>query len=111
MLPLLAKSVDEQVRLGREIQNLKDQNNRSENRILELISSMKVQKEVPPQVLLQRPVILHDALGRISPFHLEFISSAKAFLPVLEARFEHVGLNRVRRHLFILRDLKKTEVN
>ena len=48
-------------------------------------------------MLLQQPVVLHDALGWIAPLHLEFIGSVAAFLAVLKIRFEHVGRPKVTR--------------
>lgn len=38
---------------------------------------IRVDKEIPTQVLLSKPVILLDACGRSAPFHLEFIDSAE----------------------------------
>ena len=42
---------------------------------------IKVDKEIPAQVLLSKPAILHDARGRIFPFHLDFIDSAEVSIP------------------------------
>lgn len=84
--------------------SLLTQNQRLEGHILELKALVNSQKNVPPQIMLQRPVVLHDALGRIAPFHLEFISSAEALLAVLRVRFEQVGADRVRRLMFDLRE-------
>lgn len=57
-------------------------------------------------------MILLDALGRIAPFHLEFITSADALLAVLKVRFKNVGSNRVQRLLFDLRQVgKKNEID
>ena len=38
---------------------------------------IRVNQEVPAQVLLSKPVILLDARGRYAPFHLEFIDTAE----------------------------------
>ena len=38
---------------------------------------IRVDQEVPAQVLLSKPVILLDAHGRYAPFHLEFIDTAE----------------------------------
>ena len=35
------------------------------------------QKEIPGQVLRQQPVYLEDARGVVTPFHLEFVTSAE----------------------------------
>ena len=38
---------------------------------------IRVNQEVPAQVILSKPVILLDARGRYAPFHLEFIDTAE----------------------------------
>ena len=45
--------------------------------IQELTTMLRDSQEIPPQVFLSTPVVLLDACGRIAPFHLEFIDSAK----------------------------------
>lgn len=42
---------------------------------------LTVDKEIPAQVLLSKPVILLDARGRFFPFHLESIDSAEVRIP------------------------------
>ena len=39
--------------------------------------TIRVNQEIPAQVLLSKPVILLDARGRYAPFHLEFIDTAE----------------------------------
>jgi hypothetical protein len=63
-----------------------------------------MQRIPPPQVLLQEPVILHDARGRISPFHLDFINSTEAFLAVLRVRFQDLGRTKIERGEFSIED-------
>ncbi|ESZ93230.1 hypothetical protein SBOR_6386 [Sclerotinia borealis F-4128] len=46
---------------------------------------------IPSQVNRQHPVYLIDALGRHTPFHLEFIRLKEAFVSVLKINFSHVG--------------------
>jgi hypothetical protein len=46
------------------------------------------------RALIQEPFILEDALGRITPVHLQFISSWEAFDAVLETRFKGVNGSR-----------------
>ena len=48
-------------------------------------------KRIPGQVERQQPVFLIDGLGRASPFHLEFIRSAEAFVAVLAVNFRKLG--------------------
>ena len=38
---------------------------------------IRVIQEVPAQVLLSKPVVLLDACGRYTPFHLELIDTAE----------------------------------
>jgi hypothetical protein len=49
------------------------------------------------RLLIQEPFILEDAIGRISPLHMKFISSWEAFDSVLEIRFQKVqGYQKVK---------------
>lgn len=50
------------------------------------------QVTLPPQILLQQPVFLLDAFGKVSPFHLEFIDSSECFIAVMKARFSNAGV-------------------
>jgi hypothetical protein len=102
MFRLLQDALNQKDRLEQKMKDLMAQNNTLETHIL-----IKTQNEVPPQILLQRPVVLHDALGRIAPFHLEFISSVEALLAVLKIRFKTVGLKKVILLQFELRDRKQ----
>ena len=61
---------------------------------------------LPPQVLLQKPVMFLDALDRLAPIHLEWINSYEAFLAVLKVRFKHVGLKMVENGEFALQATK-----
>jgi hypothetical protein len=38
-------------------------------------TQIRIQGEIPAQVLLQQPMIFRDALDRVTPVHLEFIDS------------------------------------
>ena len=82
------------------------QNKLLEEQCLEIKAAITLQKDIPPQVLLQKPVVLNDALGRIAPFHLEFINSPEALLAVLRVRFQNVGKHRINQLLFELRNSK-----
>lgn len=63
--------------------------------VQELNRMLKVQTALPPQVLLQKPVILLDAFGKIAPFHLDFIDSMECFTAVLKIRFRQAGVGKV----------------
>ncbi|KAL8966691.1 MAG: hypothetical protein Q9197_005846 [Variospora fuerteventurae] len=56
--------------------------------------TVQLQLELPPQVLLQKPVTLLDACGKVSAFHLDFINCAEAFLAVMRIRFQQYGVDR-----------------
>jgi len=56
--------------------------------------------------LIQEPFILEDAIGRLSPVHLQFISSWEAFEAVLEDRFRgHKGHEKVLQRAYALQEL------
>lgn len=50
-------------------------------RLLALVNDLptriRLESEIPPQVLLQKPVTFLDALGRVAPMHLDFINSVE----------------------------------
>ena len=50
--------------------------------VSELKKMLELQAAVPPQVLLQQPVILLDPFGKTAPFHLDFIDSCDCFMSV-----------------------------
>jgi hypothetical protein len=82
--------------------------------------------EIPPQVLLRQPVTFLDALGRVSPVHLDFIDSTEvtdysigrlkfanndqAFIAVLKVKFKNVGLSKIERREFRLSDPHRNQV-
>ena len=80
--------------------------------ILDLQCSIQMQKELPPQVLLSKPIVLSDACGHVAAFHLDFITSMDVFLAVLKARFKEngvsqKGLKKLDRSEFVFRDRHK----
>ena len=52
------------------------QNHKMIQKLQDLHTIIRMDKEIPAQVLLSKPAILLDARGRFCPFHLEFIDSA-----------------------------------
>jgi hypothetical protein len=71
---------------------LVSQNQQLQKSLDEIQVLLRVQCTIPPQVLLQQPVILLDAFGKIAPFHLEFIDSLEAFIAVLKIRSTQAGV-------------------
>lgn len=63
-------------------------------------------KNLPQQIERERPVELLDAFGRVCPVHLEFITSAEAFIAVLKIRFKDAGLRKIERRQFALENAK-----
>lgn len=81
--------------------------------LAQMRSVVQLQMEIPPQVHLQKPVILLDACGKVSAFHLDFITCFEALLAVLKIRFqqhgvEERGLRMLDDSQFILEDHRGT---
>ena len=70
----------------------------------EMVVSM--QATLPLKVERQQPVLFLDACGRLSPIHLEFITSAEAFLAVLKIRFKDAGMQKIEKGQFILEEAR-----
>lgn len=64
----------------------------------------RIQTHLPPQIQRERPVLLLDECGRLSPSHSEFVSSAEAFLAVLKIRFKNRGLHKIEHRQFFVED-------
>ena len=107
MFGMLQETLKKNERLEQRFDEIKGQNQCLERHIIEVKASIQMQRNVPPQVPFQQPVILHDALGRIYPFHLEFVTSAAALKAILEVRFQNVGLRKVVSNQYGLRDLTR----
>jgi hypothetical protein len=80
--------------------------------VMELVQLVRQQNEIPPQVLLQRPVKLLDACGFETYFHVNFVISLDVFKHAIRARFEEQGvstngLQKVDRLEFTIRAGKK----
>jgi hypothetical protein len=55
--------------------------------------------------MIQEPFILEDAIGRMSPVHMQFISSWEAFDAVLELRFRSVqGQKKVKNKEYVIQE-------
>ena len=73
---------------------------------------LQLQANVPPQVMLQQPVIFLDPFGKTAPFHLDFIDSSECFIAVLKARFSSAGvstagLSKLDNHEFLIQDSRR----
>ncbi|KAI4193404.1 MAG: hypothetical protein LQ350_008338 [Teloschistes chrysophthalmus] len=63
---------------------------------------------IPGQIERQQPVYLNDALGRYTPFHLEFIRCPEALISVLAIGFRTIGhaSERIERNQFTINDAR-----
>lgn len=73
---------------------------------------LQMQAKIPPQVMLQQPVIFLDPFGKTAPFHLEFIDSSECFIAVLKVRFSNAGvtpagLSKLDNHDFLIQDSRR----
>ena len=65
---------------------------------------LNMQANLPQQVERQQPVLFLDAFNRLSPVHLEFITSAEAFVAVPKVRFQDAGLRKIERGQYSLKE-------
>ena len=91
------------------------QNKQLLHSVEDLRSLLQTQSAVPPQVLLQQPVILLDPFGKIAPFHMDFIDSSECFMAVLKARFQRngvtpAGLSKLENGDFLIQDTRRRRV-
>jgi hypothetical protein len=106
MFRLLEQVLANEEAMKQRVDDLITQNKTLEVQLVEVKTIIQVQQEIPPQVMLRRPVILIDAFeeNRL-PFHLEFIDSFEALSAVLLVRFKEKGddaVYRIRQQLFVL---------
>lgn len=78
----------EVVTLNREIkenqQSMLEMNKNQQEmlaKLQEVHAVIAVNKAIPAQILLSKPIILLDARGRFCPFHIEFIDSFEVHMP------------------------------
>jgi len=89
---------------------LQKQNSDILDHTMEIKGMILCERNVPPQVLLQEPVILHDARGRVAPFHLELISSYEHLCVMLTLRFKNNGAEKVARGEYAITDTAMSEM-
>ncbi|KAL8949494.1 MAG: hypothetical protein Q9222_004403 [Ikaeria aurantiellina] len=68
-------------------------NERMSHELQEIRAAVQVQSNLPPQVVLSKPVTLLDACGKVSAFHLDFIDCPEALIAVLRIRFQQHGVD------------------
>lgn len=88
------------------------QNKQLMQNIEDMRMMLQLQANVPPQVMLQQPVIFLDPFGKTAPFHLDFIDSSECFMAVLKARFSNAGVSsaslaKLDNHEFLIQDSRR----
>ena len=88
------------------------QNKQLMQNIEDMRTMLQLQANVPPQVMLQQPVIFLDPFGKTAPFHLDFIDSSECFMAVLKARFTNAGvtsagLSKLDNREFLIQDSRR----
>ncbi len=61
---------------------------------------LNMHANLPLQIERQSPVFSLNACDYLSQVHLEFITSAEAFIAVLKVRFKDAGLHKVKQGQF-----------
>lgn len=70
--------------------------------VLEIRASLPIHLE---RSLIQEPFLLEDAIGRIAPVHMQFITSWEAFDSVLDVRFRNIpGHTKILSKEYILQE-------
>lgn len=104
-LAVISDNVTICVEQGKKLMNSTARVLDTNNQILQLIYTFQwLTNQVPPQIDRQQPVYMIDALGRASPFHLEFVRSAEALTAVLKINFQHTrsGIEKIERGEFVI---------
>ena len=88
------------------------QNKQLMQSVEDMKTMLQMQANVPPQVMLQQPVIFLDPFGKTSPFHLDFVDSSECFMAVLRARFSNAGVSsaglaKLDNHEFLIQDSRR----
>ncbi|KAF7505449.1 hypothetical protein GJ744_000776 [Endocarpon pusillum] len=92
---------------GKQLLEMMDKVIRTNLEVFKIVLQIQaVVTQIPGQIQRQQPVYLIDALGKHSPFHLEFIRSAEAFKSVLKANFRNIGdaAEKIDRGEFVIQD-------
>ena len=102
--------------LGSELKTMMNKIFRTNLATYEAVVS--IQRVLPSHLersMFRDPFILEDAIGRISPVHMDFINSWEAFDAILRLRFQDVqGFKKVQKKEFVLqehatkREIKRT---
>ena len=69
---------------------------------------ISIQSSLPGRLersLIEEPFILEDAIGRVAPVHLQFVTSWEAFNAVLELRFKDMqGFEKIKERQYSLQE-------
>ena len=105
-LPSLLDGLATCVQQSRQLIEIAQQVLRTNVQIFQIVLNLQnIIVRLPGQIDRQQPVYLTDAVGRTSPFHLEFIQSAEALISVLTVTFKDYGVEeKIRKGEFFLED-------
>ena len=105
-LSAMADGIGHGLQQGKQILNTTTEVLRINVQIFQAVVQLQsIVTQIPGQVERQQPVFLIDALGKPSPFHLEFIHSTKALAAVLADNFEKTGVaKRIQNGNFVIKD-------
>ena len=94
-LSSMSESITSGLQQSKQLLEMTTQVLRTNVQVFQVVLSLhNILTRIPGQVEHQQPVFLIDGLGRASPFHLELIRSAEAFVAVLEVNFRKFGADK-----------------
>ncbi|KAH8173009.1 hypothetical protein LIA77_07264 [Sarocladium implicatum] len=103
----IANGMNQALRQGQKLPSIAVMIHKTNLRVFRMVVDIhQVVLSIPAQVHRQKPIVMTDPLGRISPFHLEFIRSKEALLAVLQDNLKstRVGPMMIQDGNFSIRD-------
>ena len=106
-LSTMSHNIASGLQQGKQLLEIMTQILRTNIQIFQIVVGLHhIVTQIPGQVQHQQPVFLIDGLGRISPFHLDFIRSADALVAVLAINFQKVGAAaKIQEREFVIEDM------
>lgn len=91
-MTVILETVSTGIRQGRQLLEMTAKVIQTNVQIFQIVLNIQsVITQIPGQIERQQPVYFIDALGRHTPFHLEFITSAETLILVLKNNFRNIG--------------------
>ncbi|KAN0098878.1 hypothetical protein V8E51_014541 [Hyaloscypha variabilis] len=114
-LSSIAESLQSGIEQGKKLLEMTTKVMQTNIQVFQVVLDIQnIIKRIPGQIDRQQPVYFIDALGKSSPFHLEFVRSAEALVSVLKVNFKKVGHapEMIERGDFVIQDsATKKDVN